>query len=139
MKLPTLTGTNVEEFYLAFTAAFRIHSDLIGIPLDYFLRPDAVRKYNLAWNTRQEKIKFCAKLQVQDFNDDTETLYNLLFKYVSKSETGGNTVSRHTSLNNVCTCYLELKGDFKTKAYEEIKASKANAIPQSAQYDEKGS
>ena len=37
IKLPTITGTNFEEFDLAFTDAVRIQNDLIGIPLDYLL------------------------------------------------------------------------------------------------------
>ena len=44
-------------------------------------------------------------------------------------------MSRHTRFNNGRKFYLELKGDFKTEAYEETKAAKANAILQSAYYD----
>ena len=32
-------------------------------------------------------------------------------------------------------CYFELKGNFKTEAYEDTKVSKANAIIQNAHYD----
>ena len=34
IKAPTLTGTNLEEFDLAFTAAVRRQNAIIGIPLD---------------------------------------------------------------------------------------------------------
>ena len=78
MKVPTLTGTNFEELDLVFTASVRKHNDLIGIQLDCLLRPDAVGNYNLAWNTHEEKIKFCASLQEQAFDDYTEIFYNIL-------------------------------------------------------------
>ena len=42
MKVPMLTGTNAEEFDLAFTAAVRRQNALIVIPLDYLLRTDAI-------------------------------------------------------------------------------------------------
>ena len=93
MKVPTLRGTNVEEFDLSFTATSRINNNSIGIPLDYILRPDAVGNYNMAWNYHDEKLKFCANLRRQDFNDDAETLYNLLVQYIGTSRTGINPVS----------------------------------------------
>ena len=48
MKVPMLTGTNVEEFDLSFTAAVRRQNALIGIPLNYLLRTDAIRNYDAA-------------------------------------------------------------------------------------------
>ena len=78
MKLPTLIGTNVEEFGLYFLTVFRRQNYLIVIPLDYLLRTDAVKNYNAALNYCEEKIQFCAKLQVQDFNDYAETLHNIV-------------------------------------------------------------
>ena len=48
MKVPTLTGINFEEFDLDYTAAVRRQNYLIGIQLDYFLRPDAVGNYDVA-------------------------------------------------------------------------------------------
>ena len=53
MKVPTLTGTNFEEFYLAFTATVSRQNSLIGIPLDYLLMPYAVGNYDAAWNYRE--------------------------------------------------------------------------------------
>ena len=58
MKVPTLTGTNFEEFDLAFTATFRRQNALIVILLDYLLRPDAIVNYNAAWNYHEKKIMF---------------------------------------------------------------------------------
>ena len=46
MKVPMLTGTDFEEFGLAFSAAVRRQNALIGILLDYLLRPDAVGNYD---------------------------------------------------------------------------------------------
>ena len=135
MKVPTLTGTNFEEFDLAFTSAVRRQNYLIGITLYYLLRPYVVGNYNAAYNYREEKLKFCANLQGQAFNDDTETLYNLLVQYVSTYETASSTVYRHTRSNTVHKCYLEIQGNLKTEYYEEKKASKANAILQSVHYD----
>ena len=74
LKVPMLTGTNVEEFDLAFTASVRRQNALIGIPLDYLLRTDAIGNYDADWNSREEDLKFCANLQGQAFNDDAETL-----------------------------------------------------------------
>ena len=74
MKVYTLTGTNFEEFDIAFTASVRMQNSLIGIPLYYLLRPDAVINYNADWNKREEKIIFCSSLQEQAFNGDAETL-----------------------------------------------------------------
>ena len=71
MKVPTITGTNFEEFDLAFTAIVRRQNTLIGIPLDYIFRLYAVVNYNAALNNSKEKINFCANLQDQDLNDDT--------------------------------------------------------------------
>ena len=92
-------------------------------------------KYNAAWNTREGDLKFCASLQVQAFNDDSETLYNLMFQYFSTSRTGINTLSCHTSSDNRRKCFFELKGNFKTEFYEETKASNSNDVLQSAHYD----
>ena len=78
MKVPTLTGTNFEEFGLAFTNTVRRNNVLIVIPLDYLLRIDAVGNYYAVWNSCEEKLKFCANLRVQAFNDDVETFYNIL-------------------------------------------------------------
>ena len=74
IKSPTLRGATFEEFDLAFTAAVRRQNSLIGIPLDCILGPDAVGNYNGAWNFREEKIKFCARLRGQAFNDNAETV-----------------------------------------------------------------
>ena len=63
MKVLTLTGTNFEEFDLAFTAAVRRQNDLVGISLDYLLSPDVVGNYNAAWNNHVGKPFFCASLQ----------------------------------------------------------------------------
>ena len=38
MEVPTLIGTNFEEFDLYFTATVRIQNALIGTPLDYLIR-----------------------------------------------------------------------------------------------------
>ena len=103
--------------------------------MDYLLSPDAVENYDAAWNYREEKLKFCFNLRGQAINDYAETLYNLLVQYVGTSGTGINTVSRHTKSKNRRKCYLEIKGNIKTEAYEETKASKANNIVQSAHYD----
>ena len=62
MKVSTLTGTNVEDFDLAFTATVRRQNALIGIPLDYLKWSDTVGNYNLAWNTREENLKLYASL-----------------------------------------------------------------------------
>ena len=40
-KVHMLTCTNIEEFYLDFTAAARRQNNLIGIPLNYLSRKDA--------------------------------------------------------------------------------------------------
>ena len=93
-----------------------------------------VGNYNVAWNSCEEKLKFCSNLQVQAFNDDAENLYNLLVQYFGTSVTDINNVSCHTSSNNGCMYCLELKLNFKTEAYEETKSSKANPILQSAYY-----
>ena len=135
MRVPTLTGTNFEEFDLYFKAAVRRQNGLIGIPLGYLLSPDAVVNYDLAWNSCEEKPKFCDNLQGRAFNDDSETIYNLLVQYFGTSVTVSNTMYHHTRLNNGCNCYLELNGNFKTEAYEETKDSKADDILQSAYYD----
>ena len=135
MKLPTLTGTNFEEFDLYCTAAVSILNASIGIPVDYLLRLDPVGNYDAAQNSCEEKLSFCANLQGKSSNYDSETLYNLLVQYFGTSVTGRNTVSRHTRFNNGRKCYLKLKGHFKTEAYEETKAAKSNAILQSAYYD----
>ena len=74
MKVYTLTGTNFEEFDIAFTASVRMQNSLIGIPLYYLLRPDAVINYNADWNKCEEKLIFCSSLQEQAFNGDAETL-----------------------------------------------------------------
>ena len=134
MKVPTLTGSHFEHFDLAFTSAVSNQNDLIGIPFDYLLRPDAVGNYNGSWNNREEKPFFFI-LQGQAFNDDTQTLYNLVIKCVCTYETGSNTVSCHTRYNNGSKCYLVLKGNLKTEAYEETKASKSHYIIQSTHYD----
>ena len=42
---------------------------------------------------------------------------------------------RHTRSNNVCTCYIELKGHFNNEAYEGTKSSNVSAILQNAHYD----
>ena len=135
MKVPTLTGTNFEEYGLAFTATVRRKNDLIKIPLDYFIGSDAVVNYDAAWNYREEKLKFCANLRGKSFNDGTETLYNILVQYFGTSGTGRNNVSCHTMSKNGHMCYFGLKGHFKTENYEGKKASKGNAIIQSAHYD----
>ena len=44
-------------------------------------------------------------------------------------------MSCHNRLKNGRNFYLEIKGNFKTEAYEETKASNANAIIHSAHYD----
>ena len=91
MKLPTLTGTNFEEFDIGFTAAVRRQNAIIGISLDYLLGPDAVGNYNAPWNTSEEKLKSCASLIGQSFNNYSEKLYNLLIQCVSTSRTSSNT------------------------------------------------
>ena len=116
VKVTTLTGTNIEEFDLAFTSAFRRHNSIIGITLDYLLSTDEVRSYNVSCNSCEKKLKFCDSLRGQAFNDDSETIYNLLVQYVGTSGTGINTVCFHTRPKNGCKCYLELKGHFKTEA-----------------------
>ena len=75
----------------------------------------------------------------QAFNYDSETLYNLLVQYVGTSGTVRNTVFCHNSSKNGRKCYLELKENFKTEAYEETKASNANDIIQSYIMMETGS
>ena len=78
MKVTTLTGSNFEEFVLFFTAAVRRLDFLIGIPLNYLLRPYADGNYNAPLNYRKQKIKLCASLRGQALNDYAETIYNLL-------------------------------------------------------------
>ena len=102
--------------------------------MGYLLSPDVAVKYNAAWNTREGDLKFCASLQVQAFNDDIETFYNLLVQFIGTSGSGSNTLYRHTRSNNGRKCYLYPELNFKTKAYEETKASNSNAILQSARY-----
>ena len=58
-----------------------------------------------------------------------------MVQYVVTYGTGRNYVSLHTRSKNGLKSYLELKGYFKTEAYEETKASKAGAILQSSYYD----
>ena len=128
MKVPTLAGINFEEYDLAFTASVSRNNDLIGNLWDWLLKPDSDGNFNASWNSRKEKIKFCNNLQVQVWNDDKETIYILLVQYVGTSETGINTVSRHTRSKNVRKCNIELRGHFKTEANEDTKASKANTI-----------
>ena len=135
MRVPTLTGTNFEEFDISFKAAVSIQNALIRIPLDCLLSTDTVGNYNAACNYHEEKLKICASLQGQAFNDDAATLYNLLVQYVGKFVTSSNNVSCHTRSKNRCNFYLELKVHIKTGAYEEKKDSKTNAIIQSANYD----
>ena len=72
---------------------------------------------------------FCDGLQGQAFNDNAETIYDLLVQYVGISGTGSNTVYRYSRSNNQRKCYLDLK------VHEEKKHSKDNAILQSAHYD----
>ena len=110
--------TNFEEFYLDFTATVMRQNYFIGIPFYYLLRTDAFVNYNVDWNSHEEKLNFCANLWGQAFNDDAETIYNIVVQYVHTYETGGNTVSCHTKSNNRQTCYIELKLNFKTEAYE---------------------
>ena len=81
MKVPTLTGTNFEEFGLAFTNTVRRNNVLIVIPLDYLLRIDAVGNYYAVWNSCEEKLKFYSRTIGQAFNDYAENLYTLLVKY----------------------------------------------------------
>ena len=50
MKVPTLIGTNIEEFDLALTSEVRRQNDLIETPLYYLLRKDAVGKYDADWS-----------------------------------------------------------------------------------------
>ena len=110
MNVTTLIFTNFEEFDLDFTATFRRHNVIIGISLDNIPSPDAVSNYNVVLNTYEEKLNFCAILRGQTFNDDAETLYNLLFQYIGTSGTGSNTVFRHNRSKNGHTFYFELKG-----------------------------
>ena len=114
MKVHMLTGTNCEEFYLAFTAAVRRQNALIGIPFDCLLIPDAVGNYNAAWNYCEKYIICFARFQGQSFNYYSETLYKLLVQYVGTSGTGSNTVLRHTRLKNGRNLYLEINVNFKT-------------------------
>ena len=95
-----------------------------------------VGNYDVVWNSCEEKIIFCANLRRQAFNDDIETLYNVLVQYIGTSGTGSDIVSIHTRSNSGRKCYLEPKINFKTEAYEETKASKVNVIIQIAHYDE---
>ena len=100
MKVPTITGTNIEEFDMDFTAKVRSQNNITGISLDYLLRKDTIVNYNAAYNSWEENLKFCDNLQGKDFNYDAETLYNILVQYFGTSGTGSNNVSRHTSLKN---------------------------------------
>ena len=54
MKVPTLTGTNVQGFDPTFTAAVRRQNCLIVILLNCLPRTDAFGSYNTDWNTREE-------------------------------------------------------------------------------------
>ena len=129
MKVTTLIGTNFEEFDLDFTDAVRRQNALIGIPLDCLLSPYAVGNYNVVFNYREGNIIFCANLRGQAFNNDADTLYNILVQYIGTSGNG------HTRSKKGRKCYLEIKGDLKTEAYEETKASKINAILKFSHYD----
>ena len=102
--------------------------------MDYLLKSDTVGNYDAAWNSREEKLKFLTAYKDKPF---AETVNNILVQYFGTSGTGKNLVSCYTMSRNGLNCYLELKGDFKTKAYEETKASKSNAILQSGHYDVK--
>ena len=123
-----LTGTNFESSDLSFTAVVRSQNALIGIPLDYLHRSDAVGKYTLVWNNCEENLKLYASLWGQAFKYYTETLYSLLVQYLGTYGTSRNTVSHHTRINDGNKFYPKMKGRFKTEAYEEAKASKANNI-----------
>ena len=135
MKVPTLTGTNFEEFNLDFTVTIRRQNALIGILLDYLPRIYAVVNYNAAWNSHEESIIFCVCLQGKALNDDTETLYNILVQYVGTYGTGRSTLSGHTRLKNGCKYYFELKLHFKNESYNETKASESNDIIKSEHHD----
>ena len=80
-----------------------------------------VGNYNEGWNSCAQNPKFCASLKEHAFNDNAETLCNLLVQYVGTSGTGRNTVSHYTRSKNGFNFYLELKGNLKTKSYEEKK------------------
>ena len=116
-----LTGKTFEEFDLAYTDVFRRQNALIAIPFDYLLRIDAVGNYDADWNSCEKKLNFCVNLQGKAFNDDAETLYNLLVQYVGTYGTGNNTLSCHTRSKNGRKYYPEIKGHFKTETYEETK------------------
>ena len=79
--------------------------------------PDADGNYNVAWNSCEENLKFCARLQGYAFKYDTETLYNIIVQYVGTSGIGSNTVSHHNRSKNGRNCYIEVKVHFKTESY----------------------
>ena len=135
MEVPKLTPTNWDEFDLAFTAAVRRQNAIIGIPLDYLLRPSDVGNYQGAWATREEKIKNCAVVRGQAFEDDSETLYNLLVQHIGSTGTGSNMVAKYKKVKNGRKAYLELKSHFKTASYEETKASAAQTVLKNAHFD----
>ena len=125
MVVPKLSATNFEDFNLAFSGAARRQIGIAGFPLDYLLREDDIGNYAVNWPTREERIKMCIALTGQIFNEDSESLYNLLVQYVGTTGTGSNIITRHKNSKNGRKCYVELKNHFMTASYGERKAQMA--------------
>lgn len=125
MVVPKLSATNFEDFNLAFSGAARRQIGIAGIPFDYLLREDDIGNYAVNWPTREERIKMYIALTGQIFNEDSESLYNLLVQYVGTTGAGSNIITRHKNSKNGRKCYVELKNHFMTESYGETKAQMA--------------
>ena len=126
MKVPKLTAQTFDNWITSFTSVVGRQYSLSGISLYYLLRDEEVGNYDANWPTREEKLKFCIRLNGSQFKSDKEYLYYLLTEHIGTTGCGSNLVIKHKRLKDGRRCYMELKSHFHNEAYKQNRATAAN-------------
>ena len=126
MKVPKLTAQTFDDWNTFFTSVVGRQYSLSGISLDYLLRDEEIGNYNANWPTREEKLKYCIRLNGSQYKSDTESLYSLLVEHIGTTGCGSNLVIKHKRFKDGRRCYMELKSHFHNEAYQQNLATAAN-------------
>lgn len=134
IDIPKFTGTNHEEFSIKFRELIsRTESIHGGTSLLYLLRVhDGV--YDAPYETREDKLCACLRLNGPDFKRDSETLYSLYVQYIGTEGHGSNIVNKFQRSKNGYKCHHEFETHFKNDSYLDNKASSAKQAIANAVY-----
>ena len=94
--------------------------------LDYLLREEKIGHYEANWPTREEKLRFCIKLNGSHYKSDTESLNSLLVEHIRTTGCGSNLLLKHKRVKDGRRCYMELKSHFHNEAYKQNLATATN-------------